>query len=381
MRLPRSLWRPAWRLKSNVTIAPSTTWLETQNCDSALRRPPNNCNPCSPGWPTRSCRKTSCKRLRAEFERDPVRQKLQQKVTSLMDDPPEVASWFVCDERGTHLAGEFKPVTTSTIGVNFANRTYCYGGLRDIEDPKARPMPAQHVQHTNLSAPFFSRATKRWKIAVSTPLYRSDDPTQLLAVLVLTRDVGDFMTFKPKDKQFAVLVDGRDNGYQGMLLDHPWLTKSYSERAGLSDVDKYRISLESLTQETCEYEDPLDKINGQASGRKWIAAVSPVSIRQGEGKGDDATVDTGLVVLVQEDKASATEPVRDLGRQLAAKGVQAIAGFFLVVGLLWYFVFRVQGGRRWWRRPPFAPGSSIATPTPAHTRSTAAERGADDRKS
>ena len=93
------------------------------------------------------------------------------------------------------------------------------------------------------------------------------------------------------------------------------------------------------------------------------------------------TVDTGLVVLVQEDKASATEPVRDLGRQLAAKGVQAIAGFFLVVGLLWYFVFRVQGGRRWWRRPPFAPGSSIATPTPAHTRSTAAERGANDRKS
>jgi serine/threonine protein kinase len=321
-------------------------------------------------------------KLRAEFERDPVRQKLQQRIKTLMDDRslPEVASWFVCDARGTHLAGEFKPVTKSTIGLNFANRTYCYGGLRDIEDRKARPMPAQHVRRTSLSAPLFSVATKRWKIAVSTPLYRDDDARQLLAVLVLTRDVGDFMTFAATETQFAVLVDGRDNGYQGMLLDHPGLTKSYREGAGLSDFDKYRIPLKSRTEDMREHEDPLDKIDGHASGRKWIAAFSPVIIRQAEGNGRGATVDTGLMVLVQEDKASATAPVQELGRKLAGKGVQAIAGFFFVVGLLWYFVFHVQGGRRWWRHPPFAPGSSIATPTPAPARTTAAERGANDRK-
>ena len=51
-------------------------------------------------------------KLRAEFEVQPVRQRLQEKVASLMDDGrlPQVASWFVCDARGTHLAGEFRPV-------------------------------------------------------------------------------------------------------------------------------------------------------------------------------------------------------------------------------------------------------------------------------
>jgi len=312
---------------------------------------------------------------RREFERDPARQLLQRKVTELMDDRdlPEVASWFVCDEYGTALAAEFRPKPReSTIGRNFANRTYCYGGLRDIDDRNARPMPEQHVEQTSISAPFVSAATNRWKVAVSTPIYRDDDPTRLLAVLVLTRDVGDFMTFPATETQFAVLVDSRDNGYRGMVLDHPRLTASYDEKTGLSGVDKYKIDLDALTEEACEYEDPLDQADAQLAGRTWIAALAPVKIRQKENV--DETVDTGLVVLVQEDKASATAPLQNLGRQLGRAGIQAAAGFVLVVGLLWYFVLRVQGGRRWWRRPPFGPGSAIATHTPSQTRSTAVER-------
>ncbi len=73
-----------------------------------------------------------------------VRRKLQQNIETLMNDPsyPDVASWFVCDERGTHLAGQFNQIVTSNIGSNFAYRTYCYGGLRDLTDRQARPMPA-----------------------------------------------------------------------------------------------------------------------------------------------------------------------------------------------------------------------------------------------
>ena len=44
---------------------------------------------------------------------------------------------------------------------------------------------------------------------------------------------------------------------------------------------------------------------------KWIAAVAPVSIRNGYRS--KAIVDTGLMVLIQEDKDTATEPVQDLG--------------------------------------------------------------------
>ena len=159
---------------------------------------------------------------------------------------PDAASWFVCDERGTHLAGQFNQIVTSSIGSNFAYRTYCYGGLRDLTDRQARPMPDQHVRQTSLSAPLSSSTTKRWKIAVSTPLYREDDPQRLLAVLVLTVDVGNFMTFDATESQFAVLVDERDNGYQGMILDHPLLTKIYGAGAGLASefsLSQYRVAM------------------------------------------------------------------------------------------------------------------------------------------
>ena len=265
-------------------------------------------------------------RKRAVFEGDEVRWKLQRNIEALMTDPsyPDVASWFVCDERGTHLAGQFNQIVTSNIGSNFAYRTYCYGGLRDLTDRQARPMPAQHVRQTSLSAPLSSSTTKRWKIAVSTPLYREDDPERLLAVVVLTVDVGNFMTFEAKESQFAVLIDERDNGYQGMILDHPLLTKIYGAGAGLASdfsLSEYRVPLAARTSDSHEYVDPLGGApGGEAYRRDWIAASAPVMIRQDAARGSSEPVSSGLVVFVQEDMASATTPVRDLGRELARKG-------------------------------------------------------------
>ncbi len=314
--------------------------------------------------------------LRARFQASPHRQALQRRMDQLMEDPDlQAASWFVCDARGTALAGAFKPEPpASTIGDNFARRTYCCGGLRDVPDAEPNPMPARHVQHTSLSAPLFSRATHRWKIAVSTPIYRSDDPQQLLAVLVLTRDVGDFVTFEETDTRFAVVIDNRDNGHQGMILHHPRLAKRYSEGEGLDESEEYYVPLELLSQDIRAYRDPLDTENGQPSKRTWIVARTSVVMRQTDGDSSDAHVDTGLMVLVQEDEAAATAPVQELGRKLADKGVQAVVGFCLVVGLLWYFVLHAQRGRRWWKRPPLTPGSSIVTPTPAPNQPTPAAR-------
>jgi len=316
--------------------------------------------------------------VKQQFELDSIRGVLQARIDAMMSDTsyPEVASWFVCGPRGTHLAGAFNYPVTSTIGNNFAFRTYCYGGLEDLEDPSARPMPVQHVPCTSLSAPLFSKSTNRWKIAVSTPMYRRDDVSKLLGVLVLTVDVGDFMTFPVTQSQFAVLVDCRENGYRGMILEHPLYTKLYQPGTGLaSEFSKYRVELDSQSARERVYEDPLGEFpGGGAYARDWIAASAPVQVRQRTGNGVAALAETGLIVLVQEDKQAATTPVRELGRQLAGTGVRALAGFFAVVGLLWYFVLHVQKGTRWWKQPPFAPGSSIATPTPSHSRSTAADR-------
>ena len=87
-------------------------------------------------------------------------------------------------------------------------------------------------QTTSLSSPLFSKLNRRWKIAVSTPIYRRDDPDKLLAVLVLSVDVGEIVgdhlkvgccrnrdpetgraTLAGSDRHFAMLVDGRDNGF------------------------------------------------------------------------------------------------------------------------------------------------------------------------
>ncbi len=313
--------------------------------------------------------------LRKDFQGNATRQTLQVKVESLMRDSYQtIASWFVCGPRGTHLAGAFNNPGPSTIGQNFAYRTYCYGGLTDL--PKqARPMPELHVQKTSLSAPLFSRVTHRWKIAVSTPLYRRDDHDQLLSVLVLTVDVGVFMKFEPTPTQFAVLVDDRDNGYQGTVLEHPLYTELYKKGTGVpAEITKYRIPLQEGENPSHLYTDPLGEVpGGEAYHRTWIAASQPVSLER-DGGGSTVKSDTGLLVLVQEDREAATTPVRTLGKRLAGKGLRGLAVFFAVVGILWCFVLRVQRGARWWRHSSFVPGTSLATPTPGQPRSTAAEQ-------
>ncbi len=334
------------------------------------------------------------------FLDDPVRVRLQTQVEQLYRQviapleersPPLAVSLYACGPLGTHLAGAFPNGSTATIGDNFAYRSYCHGGATDLKE-SARPMPARHVETTSISSPLYSKLNHRWKIAVSTPIHWPDEPERLLAVLVLSVDVGvivgshlevdDTGIVDPKEAdtavvdRFAMLVDGRDNGYEGMVLDNPMLRGRYRPTEGLAEAyNQFRVSLTEPTEDQPVFKDPFGKVKGgEAYAGDWIAARARVKMQRRSADGQGSTRDTGLLVFVQEDKESATTQVRELGRQLAGKGVRAVIGFVMVVGLLWYFVLHVQGGTRWWKQPPFAPGSSIATPTPAHSASTAAEK-------
>jgi hypothetical protein len=133
--------------------------------------------------------------------------------------------------------------------------------------------------------------------------------------------------------------------------------------------------LRTHTKEKQLFADPFGEVEGaEAYARDWIAAKAGVTIQRRRGSGESTAQDTGLIVFVQADKADAMTPVEELDEILVGKGVGALVGFMVVVGLLWFFVFHVQGGTRWWKQSPFAPSSSIATPTPGHSRSTAAEK-------
>lgn len=346
---------------------------------------------------------------RQDFLYHPLREVLQERINTLYRhkiaplegrSPPEIVSLFVCGPRGTHLAGAFPNGSTATVGDNFAFRSYCHGGLRDLKDKDARPLPAQHVQGTSLSSPLLSKVNKRWKVAVSTPLFRHDQPDTLLAILVLTVEVGevvgDLLEFdaeKFKDAprlapnppgyypRFAVLVDNRQNNYQGMVLDHPMFRETaahgqYSLEDELDrNLNRFRISLDEQTHRLVFRNNPFATPGrGKAPERDWISASAPVILQRGKAGTDNSALDSGLVVYVQEDVEYAMTPVKELGKELVDWGVKALVGFLIVVALLWYFVLHVQGGARWWRQPPFGFGSSIASPTPPRSGNTASAR-------
>ena len=290
--------------------------------------------------------------LRVTFRQAAARQELQHRVDQLLHDShlPRVASWFVCDAHGTHIAGAFNRPISPTVGNNFAYRTYCHGGLRDLADHRARPLPNQHVQHTQLSSPLRSTATNTLKIAVSTPLYRPGQDGEFLGILTLTVEVGDFLNFAATDTQLAVLIDGRDDDFAGAILYHPLFTKVFAKYGRLPDrFSGYRVPLDQLASSDQAYHDPLgaDPL-GTEYARTWIATPADVVMPlQATGSAARA-MRTGLVVLIQEDKEAAMRPVMALGRRLLREGGFAIIGILIVVVLLWFFVLQVVGEGKLW---------------------------------
>ena len=90
---------------------------------------------------------------------------------------PQFASIFVTDSLGTQLAAAHEEdVTSQSIGENFAHRTYFYGGA--VELPKfSRPQEnARHITRTHLSNVFLSNTTKKWKVAISSPILVDASP-------------------------------------------------------------------------------------------------------------------------------------------------------------------------------------------------------------
>ena len=83
----------------------------------------------------------------------------------------------------------------------------------------------------------------------------------------------------------------------------------------------------------------------QAYRRHWIAAQRRVLLEPGEqqqGKQGETALDTGLIVIVQENYDLAAAPVHNLARSLVRQGLLAFSVVVLVVGVLWYFVTRAM---------------------------------------
>jgi hypothetical protein len=234
-------------------------------------------------------------------------------------------------------------------------------------------MPAVHLQQTQLSAPLHSEATGTLKLAVSTPLYHPQRPDHFLGVLVVTVEVGEFLKkFAATHDQFAVLVDGRDNGFQGVILYHPLFARVFEEDGRLPDrFMDYRVPLEEDQLAGPNYRDPLGADpRGQLYNRPWIAARADVEMPEDRTDQNGAAAPSGLLVLIQQDQRASLQPVANLGQRLAREGAFALGGILLVVFLLWYFVFRVVGEPRIWPSASNGTASTSHTPSPSQAHST-----------
>jgi eukaryotic-like serine/threonine-protein kinase len=340
---------------------------------------------------------------RAAFEREPQRRRLEAHLQERLDryqetaarDPraPRFASVFVTDRLGTQLAVAFDDNSPGeSVGFNTALRTYFHGGASQGEQVE-RPLSANppHIERTHLSAVFFSKSQRIWKIAVSTPIYREgNDGSQFEGILVLTVSLGDFSVSQAGGQsqtrdRFAVLVDSRENKEEeeepGKILQHPLFEELASQNKSVPAAllgPKSRVPDNILKGEgSTEYFDPLGKYRAerregdtpesfaarqeveklsQQFDRRWLAASAPVLPPIGAAE----TSQSGLVVVMQSDYQRVVEPARQLGRQFMRNSFAMFLVMVAVSLALWYIVVRLF-------REPRAGLNRPATPVPEST--------------
>lgn len=273
------------------------------------------------------------------------------------------ASLFVTDRFGVQLASVFEEEAVSkSIGRNLSHRSYFHGGPVDLPEFHRPQANARHITHTHLSAVFKSNSTQKWKVGITSPIFRRGDAgEEFVGILALTVNLGDFEFFRSTASQqadrFAVLVDGRPGEDLGAILQHPLFAQILARQSALPEsLRTKRVPDEIIHGQPGQfYRDPLaGEPEAQSRfDRRWIAAAAPVKLI---GNG----ADTGLVVLVQEDYAAVIRPVEELGARLMREGVIALVVVLLASAALWLFVIRIL------REPPIR-GRRLADLAPEAT--------------
>lgn len=289
--------------------------------------------------------------LRARFLADPRQDKLEEYLARRLKRHqlrPKLASIFVLDAQGTQLAAAHEGDETSqSVGRNFAFRAYFHGGNTDLDRGTRVPTVSQ-VGKTHLSTVFQSSTSKKWKVAIATPLYQTTgDDKRPVGVFVITMNLGDFEFFKSVQdedrKRFAVLVDGRGEN-AGVILQHPLFDEVIASGKTLPEsFREERVKLQdSGTLVSPIYVDPLasDPL-GTAYQGTWLATSMPVRAIDPTAAESTSARNSGLVVLVQENYQAVIEPVQRLASRLVGMGALALVVLLLASSFVWLVVLRL----------------------------------------
>ena len=264
-----------------------------------------------------------------------------------------LATMFVTDRHGTIISIAYDPPVArdrNSAGRNYAYRTYYHSGQQDLD----RATPITDIQplsgtQPHLSAPFTSSATDLWKVAISLPIYFTEDHSRPDAIFVATINLGDFQLLQSEEgtNQIVVLVDARKGETRGTVLQHPLLESRDSSGRKLAPVGKVTPELmsELFTGKDVDYQDPVSKAtDGQDYAGDWIAAMQPVVLPQETTDGESATnaAQADLLVLVQYRLSKALQPVQQMRSSLLWEGAVALLSILTILMTLWYFVRRVS---------------------------------------
>ncbi|MGI9468142.1 MAG: protein kinase domain-containing protein [Rubripirellula sp.] len=339
------------------------------------------------GTPAKTHRSTAARADLLEVEQQKNLNRVLQSQLAHYNKPdansrqPRLASMFVTDPRGTIIGiayqntNEIKPEENS-VGKNFSYRTYFHGGRVDKPKQTTSISESRPITSTHLSAAFQSTATELWKVAISTPIYLSDERFQPDAIFVTTVNLGDIELLQTEgaSDQIAVLVESREDRAEGTILQHPLMDAR--RNAGIKAGNKkYQIDRhvmhDLLTGRIEVYKDPLADATelADAYSGEWIAAVHPVKLPLDDddeetafhqptesgaldppspptelpegsvSETDEQTTD--LVVLVQYRLKTVNAPVYEMQSALLREGVLAIISILAVTLTLWFLVQRV----------------------------------------
>lgn len=270
---------------------------------------------------------------------------------------PRLASMFVTDRLGTIIGIAYdEPVEhdENSAGRNFCYRTYFHGGHVDLPKKTVQIGEIEPLTTTHLSAAFPSTATRLWKVAVSTPIYLTDDKTKPDALFVATINVGDFELLQSEQgaNQVAVLVEAREGTARGTILQHPLMDARRIAGVKMEGV-VYRMPVQLMDRLLAggdvDYRDPLaTAVDGSAYAGPWIAAMQPVALPRSHVDRDDdnpsppSTISNAdLMVLVQYRLEKVMAPVQQMRSALLVEGAAALASILVVTLTLWLLVRRV----------------------------------------
>ncbi|WP_437227960.1 serine/threonine protein kinase [Planctomicrobium sp. SH661] len=253
-------------------------------------------------------------------------------------------SFFLTDRDGIQI---YRSPWKESIGQAFSYRDYFHGLGRELSanEDAGRVEPRKK---SGVTVAFRSSNTGKYMVAVAAPVWNFDN-TKVIGVLGRTIHISDLLkqweqridgpsrpgtTPYSKDRLLS-LVDMRED--PPLILDHPWLKANTLGKAGDSTVAKEALRLtpdEEFNLRRAvrtgegipDYRDPFVEMDPTYDG-EWLASVAK-------------TPGIDWIAIVQERKADAIQPMKDLNWIFLRYALLLLLIFACMLGLLWWLMQR-----------------------------------------